>query len=184
MESATQQAEGPQDLAEKRKRFEAAEATLGAPILGISKAALIDIQRQWLSEPCEIVTALRDVPAEREGALPLVEGHVITVLSKAAGEVFHAVVDGKFTIVDVVIPEGWYAGSDNDAFGRQGIFPAAACGEPVDCHADAFEEEEVRVAFAADGDNRLRWNPSTGDLALKIATVLEGSQAEAAAGAS
>ena len=122
-----------------------AEATLGAPILGISKAALIDIQRQWLSEPCEIVIVLRDVPAEREGALPLVEGHVITVLSKAAGEVFHAVVDGKFTIVDVVIPEGWYAGSDNDAFGRQGIFPAAACGEPVDCHADAFEEEEVRV---------------------------------------
>ena len=61
---------------------------------------------------------------------------------KAAGEVFHAVVDGKFTIVDVVIPEGWYAGSDNDAFGRQGIFPAGACGELVDCHAEAFEDEE------------------------------------------
>ena len=134
----------------KRHRFEAAEATLGAPILGISKAALIDIQRQWLSEPCEIVTALRDVPAEdpESGVLPLVEGHVITVLSKAAGEVFHAVVDGKFTIVDVVIPEGWYAGSDNDAFGRQGIFPAGACGDPMDCHADAFAEEEVRVTYA------------------------------------
>eukprot|EP01045_Picozoa_sp_COSAG04_P035951 COSAG04_NODE_8529_length_961_cov_2.213457_1_plen_306_part_01 len=80
----------------KRKRFEAAEATLGAPILGISKAALIDIQRQWLSEPCEIVTALRDVPAEdpESGVLSLVEGHVIMVLSKAAGEVFRAVVDG------------------------------------------------------------------------------------------
>ena len=131
-------------LLAQRRRFEAAEATLGAPILGISKAALIDIQRQWLSEPCEIVTALRDVPAEREGALPLVEGHVITVLSKVAGEVFHAVVDGKFTIVDVVIPEGWYAGSDNDAFGRQGIFPAAACGEPVDCHADASSRSSAR----------------------------------------
>eukprot|EP01045_Picozoa_sp_COSAG04_P037660 COSAG04_NODE_9725_length_836_cov_2.635007_1_plen_67_part_10 len=40
----------------QRRRFEAAEATLGAPILGVSKAALIDIQRQWRSEPCEIVT--------------------------------------------------------------------------------------------------------------------------------
>jgi len=80
----------------------------GAPVvaMGVSKAFLKQAYEQWLSEPCEIVTALRDVPAEREGALPLVQGHVITVLSKAAGEVFHAVVDGKFTIVDVVIPEG------------------------------------------------------------------------------
>ena len=69
-----------------RRRVEAAEATLGAPILRISKAALIDIQRHWLSEPCEIVTALRDVPADDPGSgvLPLVEGHVITVLSKTA----------------------------------------------------------------------------------------------------
>jgi hypothetical protein len=58
------------------------------------------------------------------------------VLSKSAGEVFHAVVDGNFTIVDVVIPAGWYAGSDNDAFGRQGIFPAAACSDVVDCHTE------------------------------------------------
>ena len=86
--------------------------------------------------------------AAESGVLPLIEGHVITVLSKAAGEVFHAVVDGKFTIVDVVIPEGWYAGSDNWAFGRQGIFPASACSEPLDCHADAFGEEEVRASDA------------------------------------
>merc|ERR1712093_658753 len=116
--------------------------------MGVSKAFLKQAYEQWMGEPCEIVTALRDVPAEREGALPLVKGHVITVLSKTAGEVFHARVDGKFTIVDVVIPEGWYAGSDNDAFGKQGIFPAGACGEPVDCHAENWgEEEEVRVTY-------------------------------------
>ena len=164
MEVRTNQTDEEQRHA-KRRRLEAAEATLGAPILGISKAALIDIQRQWLSEPCEVVTALRNVPAEREGALPLVEGHVITVLSKAAGEVFHAVVDGKFTIVDVVIPEGWYAGSDNDAFGRQGIFPAGACGEPVDCHAESWADEEpIQVTFTDEGKFGLHLRDS--DLSL------------------
>eukprot|EP01045_Picozoa_sp_COSAG04_P004934 COSAG04_NODE_222_length_19676_cov_26.070991_9_plen_725_part_00 len=166
----------------KRRRFEAAEATLGAPILGISKAALIDIQRQWLSEPCEIVTALRDVPVEdpESGVLPLVEGHVITVLSKTAGEVFHAVVDGRFTIVDVDIPEGWYAGSDNDAFGRQGIFPAGACGAPVDCHDEAFAEEEVRVTYAEGDDFGYGRRESDEDFAFKITEVDEASLEEQA----
>ena len=81
--------------------------------------AFLGLPGPVLSVPRALGAALRDVPAEdpESGVLPLVEGHVITVLSKAAGEVFDAVVDGKFTIVDVVIPEGWYAGSDNDAFG-------------------------------------------------------------------
>ena len=42
----------------------------GAPVvaMGVSKAFLKQAYEQWMGEPCEIVTALRDVPAEREGA--------------------------------------------------------------------------------------------------------------------
>lgn len=75
-------------------------------------------QQRWCQSRC---IANSDVDAADDGGLRLIEGHVITILSKTAGELFE--VDG----VQFEIPAGGWAGSDNDAMGEEGIFPASEC---------------------------------------------------------
>ena len=61
-------------LERQRKEMEARLAGAcaweeGEPVMGLSKAGLVEWYEEWKRESVEVVTALRDVPAERDGVL-------------------------------------------------------------------------------------------------------------------